>query len=279
MENQSIANPSDISSINPAAINQPPIQPQTKTSLIIPILITLLASAVLFGVGGYYLGTQSIKSQQNLNSVQNQPISTIAPQITIVSPTPTSQQVAVIPSGWSYKTNNECGVKLAIPPKSAPYSGSDGRFWDFPRGSSYPNLLSRVFLTNQEYKQASTMYATVDEASGYIAQAVVVSCIPNNGRYIDNNQLLSALTSEINKYNSSTGEKGMQASTYTIKSNTPTQRWNKDVIDLMVAEDSSNFSYTMFVTPQFIYEVKMFGAMEDSSAKNTAKQIFDNLTF
>lgn len=66
MENQPINNSSDISSTNPPVVNQPSISIQTKTNLMMPILVTLLASAILFGGGGYYLGKQSsVVSQQS----------------------------------------------------------------------------------------------------------------------------------------------------------------------------------------------------------------------
>ena len=116
------------------------------------------------------------------------------------------------------------------------------------------------------------MFASPDEASGYISQAVAVSCIPNNARFANNSALISSLTAEIDKYNKSTGEKGMDASTYKIKSNTPTTRWGKSVADLVVTEDNFDVSYTMIVTPQYVYEVKVFGATSDAFVKDTAKK-------
>lgn len=91
MENQSIANPSDISSTNPATVNQPYIPPQTKTNVMMPILVTLLVSAVLFGFGGYYLGKQQSNSQTY--SV-NQPTPSPLTQeiITITPPSPNSEK-------------------------------------------------------------------------------------------------------------------------------------------------------------------------------------------
>lgn len=68
MENQLITSPSDISSNNQAVVNQPLIPPQTKPNLILPILLTLLISGVVFGFGGYYLGISANKYDQQLTS-------------------------------------------------------------------------------------------------------------------------------------------------------------------------------------------------------------------
>lgn len=248
---------------------------------------------MIIGFIGYYLGNKSSNSQQDKNIAQGQFAPITTPKLNTPTAVMADRQVDGLPSGWSYKNNAECGVKFAIPPKLEPYyipydpnrqpSVTDemgsGRFWDFPRGGSYPNLLSKVFLANQEYKQAITMFAAPEEASGYISQAVAVSCIPNNGRFTDNNAFIATLTAEIEKYNKSTGEKGMQASTYKIKSNTAGSRWSQSIVDLVVAEDSIDTSYTMFVTPQYIYEVKLFGETTNAFIKDTARKIFDSLAF
>ncbi len=162
-----------------------------------------------------------------------------------------------------------------------------GRFW-YLGGGTYPNLLSKVIKPSEEYKQTMAIFATEIEASGYISQAVAVSCVPNSGRFSDNSALTSLLTSELSKYNQSTSEKGMQASTYTIKSNNFITRWGNQAVDLTVSEYflnsggqpySNDVEYTMFVTPQYVYEVKMFGSSTDTFVKETAKKIFDNLNF
>lgn len=293
MENQMNVGNQNAQQIGQNPVSQPVLtteKPKTNYLLIGGIVLVCF---ILFGFGGYYLGKQSSNSQQYTNNGQSQLIPTASPEPGTPTATPTSQQVSSLPTGWNYKNNGECGVKFAIPPKETPYyypvdanrqpsvtnEQGSGRFWDFPRGGSYPNLLSKILLPNQEYKQAITMFVSPEEASGYISQAVAVSCIPNNGRFANNNALTSSLTTEIDKYNKSTGEKGMQASTYTIKSNTPKTRWGKSVVDLIVTEDTVDVSYTILVTPQYVYEVKVFGATSDASVRDTAKKIFDNLGF
>lgn len=249
-----------------------------------------LVCSLIFGLGGYYLGKQSSNSQCVENEVQTNP--TAIPDQNSPTNTPASQ-ISALPTGWSYKDNKECGVKFAIPPKEAPYyypldvnrqpsvtsEQGSGRFWDFPRGGTYPNLLTKFPNGYDQHKQAITMFTSPDGASGYISQAVAVSCIPNNGRFANNTALVSSLTTELEKYNNQTGEERMQASTYKINSNTPATKWGKNVVNLVVSEDATNVAYTMFVTPQYVYEIKIFGATGDSFVKDTAKKIFDNLIF
>jgi len=112
MENQPIINPSDISSINPP-VNQPSIPPQIKSNLMMPILTTLLVSAVLFGVGGYYLGAQSSKT----NSSQQQMEVSPSPYVTA---SPTSQEIKnEIPNSatgsWQLYTDAQLKFSLSYP--------------------------------------------------------------------------------------------------------------------------------------------------------------------
>lgn len=283
---------------NPQQIGQNPINQSTKIPegpkanyFIIGGII--LACFVVFGLGGYILGKRSSTYQSNLNNFTSESNPTAVPESSTPTTVPTNQQVDNLPPGWSYEENGECGVKFAIPPKQIPYyypvdvnrspsvneKQVSGRFWNFPRGSASPDLLSKVLIPPQKYKQAITMYASGKEGGGYIYQAVAVSCISNNKRFADNNALIESLTTELDKYNKLTGEKGMGASTYTIKNNTPTIRWGKSVVDLTVTEDTNDVRYTMFVTLQYIYEIKVFGAASDSFVKETARKIFDNLVF
>lgn len=294
MENQTPPNPQDSQQLNNSSI-EPNLAPKQKNSLLWPVLITFLISGVIFGLGGYFLGSQSLNNKQAVVEQKNSPVSTPTPEVVSAPNGEDNQQLSSLPSGWTYKSNGKCDVEFAIPPKKEPYyypadpsrapsvinEQGSGRFWDFPRGGVYPNLLSKLPSwddTNFDI-QAVTMFASPEEASGYVSQAVVVSCIPNNGQYSTNSQLLSILNSKLNEYNASTEEKGMQSSTYIVKTNTQTQRWGQGVVDLVITEGSSNIEYTMFVTPKNIYEVKMFGATEDSFVRQTAKQIFDNLRF
>ncbi|HCR36392.1 hypothetical protein A2130_04205 [Candidatus Woesebacteria bacterium GWC2_33_12] len=288
MENQSNTADQNLPQVGQNPAVQPVVAtPKTNYPMIGGVA---LVCSLIFGVGGYYLGKQSSNPQYVNNEVQINPTAT--PYLTNPTNTPTTQ-ISTLPTGWSYKDNKECGVKFAIPPKEAPYyypvdvnrqpsvtnEQGSGRFWDFPRGGVYPNLLTKFPNGYDQHKQAVTMFASPDEASGYVSQAVVVSCIPNNGRFANNTALISSLTTELEKYNSQTGEKGMQASTYKINSNTPATKWGKNVVNLVVSEDTTNVAYTMFVTPQYVYEIKVIGATSDTFVKDTAKKIFDNLSF
>ena len=287
MENQNNTGSQNLPQVDQNPTIQPVVTQKTNYLMIGGVA---LVCSLIFGVGGYYLGKQSSNSQY-INNVNNE----VQANPTATSPT-SVQEVVTLPSDWEYKLSqqqnnaNEC-VKFGLPPMREPYmytldenrtpSVSDdkgsGRFW-YLGGGTYPNLLSKVNLS-EEYKQTMAIFATEIEASGYVSQAVAVSCIPNNGRFANNTALISSLTTELEKYNSQTGEKGMQASTYKINSNSPATKWGKNVANLVVSEDAENVNYTMFVTPQYVYEIKVFGATTDTFVKDTAKKIFDNLSF
>ena len=254
---------------------------KSKVNYLIIGLVVLVSFTVL-GFGAYFLGKKSGQEQKQPTSyVLPTPYQTISPTVI-----PTTQ-ASSLPTRWSYKSDT-CGVKFAIPPKEKPfYEGNDGRFWDFPRGAPYPNLLSKLLKGNEEYKQAATMYVAETEASGYISSAIVVSCVQNTN-VVDNQGMLSLLNSGIQKYNSENNTERMDASKYTIQSTKEANRWNKKVIDIVVSEYFPNsggqpitnsVEYTMLATPQYIYEVKIFGATTDSFVKEIAKKIFDNLIF
>lgn len=110
MENQPIINSPDTSPVNSTTVNPSPLLRQTKTSLMMPVLLTFLISAVLFGFGGYYLGTQT-KTQQNTSQITNSPSVSSAPSFLSTSPVPSS-----IPMNdeVSY-TNSEYGFSLQLP--------------------------------------------------------------------------------------------------------------------------------------------------------------------
>ena len=279
----------------------PPIQPvlipeKPKTNFTM-IGLVVLACLIVFGFGGFYLGKQlSTVPKQNTDTAQSTTSPVPTPEATAITTNPTAQDTSKLPKGWKYKSNNQCGVQFAIPPKADPYYKpydpnrppsvtedlGSGRFWDFPRGGSYPNILSKLYTTKIDLdpQQAITMYASEGEASGFISRAVSVSCIKNDQlKIVDNEDMLSTLKGEMEKYNQSTDEKGMQAQTYKIKSSTPATRWGQKVLDLVVTEDTNDVSYTMFVTPKYVYEVRNFGATNDAFVKETSQKIFDNLAF
>jgi len=271
---------------SPTTQTSPQPTPKTKIFWLLISLIVLLISTT--GVLGY----KYYELKQQLDNQQSTPLS--SPQLVTSSPAPVTSpnlDESDIPDDWSYQTNGECAVNFPIPPKIKPYfqprdpnsqpsvtnEEGSGRFWDFPRGVVYPNLLSKV-AQYESTKQAGTVYATVDEASGYVSQAVSVSCAPNS-KFNNNADLISALSLAIDEYNKSDKEKGMQPNTYTITSQKSVNRWNKQVTDLVVAEGNQNSEYTLFITPQYIYEVRVFGATQDNFVQKTAQKIFDNLKF
>lgn len=98
MENQQVANPNV--SVNPTPIVQQPVLVQKKSNLIMPILLTLVISGVVFGFGGYYFGEQSSSTQQIANNQNQQPVSTI-PE---ASPTQYVPSPSITPTKVNLKT-------------------------------------------------------------------------------------------------------------------------------------------------------------------------------
>jgi len=283
---------------NNSPVTQTSTQPSLKKKtpwLLISIIVLLLSATGVLGYKYYEL-------QQRVDKLQlstPQP----SPQLVANSPLPKQSPILVanqIPDDWSYQTNGECGVKFPIPPKIKPYFHSQdsssqpsvtseegsGRFWDFPRGGVYPNMLSKV-AKYELVKQANAMYATAGEASGYVSAAVSVSCVKNTTN-LNNQIILQLLEENIQKYNLQDNSERMEASSYTISSSNTINKWSQLVIDLKASEYYQNPGgkpYTkqtesiIFATPTYLYEIKVVGQTEDSFVMNTANQIFDNLKF
>lgn len=270
-----------------------------------PIITGFFMIILFVGMGVYLLGTR--KSQTVIQNIPQQilptPSAYSSPTRTTNSPTsmPSTQQTSPLPIGWSYKSNNECEVKFAIPPKEVPYyqpidpnrlpsvtnDEGSGRYWDFPRGGVYPNMLTKFPNGYELQKQASAMYASIEEASGYVASAVAVSCIPNT-ESLNGQSMLNVLKTKLEKYNQDQNEAGMQPTKYTIQTSSIVDRWNHKVYDLTVLEYYQNSggqpytnstSYSLFATPKYIYEVRVLGETNNAFVKETAIKIFDNLFF
>jgi hypothetical protein len=184
------------------------------------------------------------------------------------------------PDGWEYKTS-ECAVEFPIPPKEE----GNGRFWDFPRGAVYPNMLTKIDGT--PYKQAIAMYASEEEASGYIDSAVAVSCMIN-GDGFSNGDLSTWLEERLKEYNESESEKGQEAQKYNLISKDLINKWGKEVWEFKVEEEFKNDggdpftlenTYYLFSTMDYIYELRMLGASEDDTVRETASKILNGLQF
>lgn len=131
MENQPIINSSDTSSVNPVSDIQVPALQQTKTNLIMPILVTLLVSGVIFGFGGYYVGKQSSIGQQLTSVSQNAPGATLQTSPSPALTTYTSTTVNV-PNNMKVYTNTTFNFSFQYPSDLFVYQGSpqtDSQYW------------------------------------------------------------------------------------------------------------------------------------------------------
>lgn len=72
MENQPTVNVPEATPINPTPATVP-----VKTNSATPILLSILVSAVIFGLGGYYLGTQKAPTTQPVAQIQPTPTASI----------------------------------------------------------------------------------------------------------------------------------------------------------------------------------------------------------
>lgn len=151
-----------------------------------PVLITLLVSAVLFGFGGYYFGKNSLGSSQKVSNVQQNEMTpnpsssalvevspTLTPQ---TSPTPATTVIngvdpknikVTLPEGWETKLNTN---SLLISPKTG------GGYLSI-KAYTYPTTIGR----REYYCQVSkvciegTSYFTemnIGNISGYTANAL-----------------------------------------------------------------------------------------------------------
>lgn len=110
MENQTpIGTPNSLQTDQSSSVNQQPAFIQQKT-IFLPIAITAVICAILFGIGGYYLGKQSFAPREENTQSEVSPQPTQSKQVTLPSSTPditsstTSKPVNKItyklPSGW-----------------------------------------------------------------------------------------------------------------------------------------------------------------------------------
>lgn len=278
--------------------NTPPLPTRNYASKSILIILAVVIGVALFGVG-YVLAVWQARSAGTITREEL----ALESNTLIAEPSPTVAMVveeldASLPSGWLYKSNGECNVKFAIPPKASPYytpsdpqkpfsmADDNGRYWGFPVGGVYSNLLMKFPNVYEQLKQVNTMYSSELEASEYISYAVSVSCIPNSNNW-NNATAFGSLKDRIEEFNQKE-EESMEADTYTILSTKEISRWGHNVFDLTVSQYYKNSGgepytqtaeYTFFSTPQYIYEIKMFGSTDNSFVQQTGQQIFDNLKF
>lgn len=109
MKNQIPTNSPENNNVNPA-VDKPIASPANKTSLLLPVLITFVISGAVFGLGGYYVGVQTI-TQQNSGQITNP---TLTPQNP--SPSPSAQAQPQSPENEEITyTNSQYGFSIQFP--------------------------------------------------------------------------------------------------------------------------------------------------------------------
>ncbi|HEX6977508.1 MAG TPA: hypothetical protein VF185_04140 [Patescibacteria group bacterium] len=79
MENQSTTTHSKTPHLDQIPVEQSFQTLQTKSNLVVPILTTILISAIIFGLGGFYLGRRSLSLQKTTTLANISPTSTPTP--------------------------------------------------------------------------------------------------------------------------------------------------------------------------------------------------------
>jgi len=108
MENQSSVSTSNFQQTVQPAINEQlaPIQQKTNP---LPIAITAIMCAILFGLGGFYLGMQSSGAQKIIGNIQTPPISSPSPNSSS-SPT-TTPTISNPTASWETYADSEYSFK------------------------------------------------------------------------------------------------------------------------------------------------------------------------
>lgn len=171
MENQSVASSPENNPVNPAPISQPSTPIQSKTSLFVPVLLTILISAVVFGLGGYYLGTRTTIQQQLVNQDQQAPNSqtpnvTSSPSVSLKKYTSSFEKLSFqYPSDW----------KLSPTQPQSNFPEGDAIGLQDPNGKVVVNWISAIdglggscdpnaaFGTEGEMGAACPLYEVVDK--------------------------------------------------------------------------------------------------------------------
>lgn len=184
---------------------------------------------------------------------------------------------------WTYKKADSCDVEFKIPPKEVPFyhpynkdklsdvtalEGS-GRYWDFPRGNIWPTVLG---ILNTDFTVIATSYASPEEASGYSAGYVFVTCAPSKLQNFTD--LLKDLDVKISEYNNKE-YKGMGPDKYIINESTEIEMWDKSVLKLVI----NDRAYYVFISKGKIYEIAKGGDASHTFVSETADTIIKELKF
>jgi len=121
MENQPTTNPLEPTPTNLEPMNRISAPAYTQTRFFIPLLLTLLVSAVVFGFGGYYLGATSLNNEESTENIQSSPTPTLSPTPysgATFAPTITTPAKPVSAASWETYAGSEYSFKYPAGLKS-----------------------------------------------------------------------------------------------------------------------------------------------------------------
>lgn len=182
MENQRIIN----SSVDPTSFNQSPVSLQKKTNLVIPVLVTLLVSSVIFGFGGYYFGINSLSSNQKISDVQQNEMTPSASSSALFEASPTSiPQTSPDTNTTTVNGVDLKNIKVTLPERWETKLNADSLLISPKTGGGYLSIKTYTYPTTigrrEYYCQVSkvciegTSYFTemnIGNISGYTANAL-----------------------------------------------------------------------------------------------------------
>ena len=219
MENQPITNSSETTPINSAPIVQSPTPIQTKTNLVVPILLTVLVSAIVFGVGGYFLGKSISGNTQEPVAVSN-PQNLPTPTITTVPNSPTLMATIDPTANWKVFTDSKLGFLFKHPSRynlSKPAPGGDAPnegSYTFYAGSKVDMFFFDTISFTGSVDQFVKKYTVLEPANGLMYTNLNVSTVLGDLVKQDNPSI--TVYKYVNHYDQKVNPGAQDISTYTI---------------------------------------------------------------
>lgn len=178
-----------------------------------------------------------------------------------------------IPSDWTLKKSQTCGVSLPIPPAEEPYIiprdpntppsalEDEGKYW------LYEEIETELFAFNQMVR---AIFKNPEAPSaGYVSSAVEVYCADNSDE-LSTNAFMTQLETDLKD----------NFSVVTVKEIIDDNKWDRIVkVARFQGGTFGNEQYFLFTTDDHIYMVKAYGETTDPDINAVREEIFAKLRF
>ncbi len=174
MENQSNFTDFDSNKVDPSQINQPHASIQEKTKLV-PLLLTILITAIVFGVGGYLIGLK-INSLNQPNNVSTKDMPAFVPPPTVL-PEATKPPISVTDSTMIYASDLEStlGWRTVSYPQNI-LAGQDGS----TKPGKIEFQIPSSWSVNEVTSEACAMYVVSNDDESLRLQIKPICGLSNN---------------------------------------------------------------------------------------------------